>query len=384
MRFNIMTKMSCAAIILAQLASCGQPLKKSTIESVDIGQTPVKSQGRVGFCWAYATIGFLESLMVKKTGVSVDLSEEALGFYRMAEELYAISRKYEATDLADEDKISRIVFEGLEGWDVTFNPAYNPNLPVRNALQLIEAYGAVPESAWSFKFTSDEQLEAFTKVVFSSFADLMRVNGRGQVTREMVFGLLAKQGAYGSRPPEQFTYLSPNGSSRTVSAVNFVSDIIGFSKDDYTYLIPDAQIGYSQLVSAMKLSLARGLNIPFSYAIFKDQFNRWDASYAVLSPSTQPIEIVGGHAVLVTDFVNNGGRPGSISPDALSRELAKSPDDLQYVVIKNSWGTDLQSPLLLLPGFHTIYQSYLRELAKKETTIAIVVPRDIAFQVRYN
>jgi hypothetical protein len=182
----------------------------------------------------------------------------------------------------------------------------------------------------------------------------MRLNGRGQVPREMVFGLLAKQGAYGSRPPERFTYLSPNGTSRSVSAVSFVSDTNGFSKDGYTYLVPDAQIGYSQLVSAMKLTLARGLNIPFSHAIFKGQFNQWDASYAVLSPTTQPIEIVGGHAVLVTDFVNNGGRRGLISPDALSREPPQTivasivlTDDEIYLIPCNSENSGISTPKYL-------------------------------------
>ena len=381
---RILLKASCAVIISSQLLGCGKAnFTQSKIETVDIGQTPVKSQGRVGFCWSYATIGLLESLMKKKTGVSADLSEEALGFYRMAEELFALSEKYDADQVSTAAQVSGLVFEGLEGWDLSFNPHYNPHLPVRNSMQLVEAFGALPESAWSYKFTSDQQLADLTGVVFSGFASLMQQRGRGNVSREMINDLLAKQGAFGSRPPEQFTYLAPNGISRVISAVNFASDIIGFSKDDFTYLIPDAQIGYPQLVKAMKLTLARGINVPFSYAIFRDKFNGWDASYQVNDPN-EALLIDGGHAVLVTDFVNNGGRPGLVSNEVLNQEVAKSADDLQFVVIKNSWGTSLQSPLLPLPGYHTIYQSYLRALAKTETDISIIVPRDIAMQVRYN
>jgi hypothetical protein len=135
----------------------------------------------------------------------------------------------------------------------------------------------------------------------------------------------------------------------------------------------------------MKLTLARGINVPFSYVIFKDTFNSWDGSYSVTPSGTgTPLEIAGGHAVLVTDFVNKGGRPAALSAVALNTEVAKMSDALDYVVIKNSWGTTVQSPLLRLPGYHTIYQSYIQELAKGNTNISIVVPRDIAFEVRYH
>ena len=382
---RLLFKVSCVAIISLQIVGCGQsPTTVSKIQTVDIGQTPVKSQGQVGFCWSYATIGLLESLMKKKTGVSVDLSEEALGYYRMAEELYALSSKFEATELSTSAQVAGVVFEGLQGWDLSFNPVYHPDLPrVRNSMQLIEAYGTVPESVWTYKFTTGAQEEQVFESIFADFSALMLKRGRGQVTRDMVFDLLAKPQAFGSRPPTEFTYLAPNGHSRLISAVNFASDIIGFSKDDYTNLIPDTQIGYPQLVQALKLTLARGINVPFSYTIFKDQFDSWDASYQVLDPNAALVP-AGGHAVIVTDFVNNGGRPGLVSPDVLAQELAKSSDDLQFVVIKNSWGTGLQSPLLPLAGYHTIHQSYLRALTKTRTDISIIVPRDIAMQVRYN
>ncbi len=40
--------------------------------------TPVKDQGKCGSCWAFATIGNLEAAILKKTGVTFDLSEQHL------------------------------------------------------------------------------------------------------------------------------------------------------------------------------------------------------------------------------------------------------------------------------------------------------------------
>ncbi len=363
--------------------SCGQSPDPAVSKSVEIPQTPVKSQGAVGFCWSYATIGFLESLALKNNRVPLDLSEEALGFYRMAEELSALSRKFKAEELSTPEQVSEKVFEGLEGWDVTFNPHYNPNLPVKNAMQLINLYGTVPESVWSYKFTSGPQHDKFRTHVFSGFASLMKSQGQGKVTRDVILSLLASPEAYGSIPPQEFSYLAPNSKTRSYSAADFAADYVGFSKDEYTYMIPDKKIGFDQLVAAMKLSLERGLNVPFSYIIFKNSFNSWDGSYSMDKIGQETPVAAGGHAVLVTDFVNKGGRPGKITDESLKVEMAKSSSELDFLIIKNSWGTDVQSPIVQLPGYHVVRQNYIRELAKTNTYISIVVPRDIAFKVRY-
>lgn len=42
------------------------------------GMTPIRNQGGCGSCWAFATIGPLESAILRTTGISVDLSEQWL------------------------------------------------------------------------------------------------------------------------------------------------------------------------------------------------------------------------------------------------------------------------------------------------------------------
>jgi len=38
--------------------------------------TPIKNQGNCGSCWAFAAVGLLESMILKKNGTTVDLSEQ--------------------------------------------------------------------------------------------------------------------------------------------------------------------------------------------------------------------------------------------------------------------------------------------------------------------
>ncbi len=374
------------AIILSSLSllACERNTgNHNSLKTVDIPQTPVKSQGYVGFCWSYASIGLIESIILKKTGAQVDLSEESLGFYRMAEELYALSEKFEAVEVADADLVKKKVFEDLEGWDVTFNPAYHPEMPVRNALQLIRDHGIVPESVWSYKFANGDQEAALLQHIYAGFASLMNTHGRSKVTWDMILDLLAEKEAFGSRPPTSFDYLLPSGEKRTLEANVFIKDVAGFTVDDYTYMIPDETIGYDQIVKAIKLTLERGIDIPLSYMIYDGFFNEWDASYSVKDPGVE-LKQDGGHVVLITDFVNKGGRPGAVPRDEMLTEIAKPAAELDYLIVKNSWDSHLASPLLRLPGYHTMYQSYIQLLVKNPVDITIVVPRDIAFQVRYN
>ena len=372
-----------SSLVALGLSGCGRSVKPAKLHTVEVPQTPIKSQNKIGFCWSYATMGFLETLTLKKTGQTMDFSEEALGFYRMAEELRALSKKHPASELADADMVSKKVFEGLEGWDMTFNPAYNPGFQGRNAMQLVQDYGVVPESAWSYKFLTEEQTDKFFAAVFTGFAGLMAQRGQGNITQDMIFDLLASQDAYGSRPPAEFDYTSAAGDTRKIAAKDFVSQIIGFTPDDYTYMIPDQVINYDKIVQAIKMTLARGLDVPLSYVIYAGAINKWDASHSAKDLDPDHLEAGGGHLVLITDFVNHGGRPGAVADDVLQAEMGKPASDLDFVVIKNSWDTRPQSPVLRLPGYFTMDQSYLRLLSHKETDITVVVPRDIAFAVRY-
>ncbi|MBF0443418.1 MAG: hypothetical protein HQK54_16040 [Oligoflexales bacterium] len=383
MSFGQSKKWALSIGMIFALTGCGSIKPASRTDTVEIPQTPVKNQGRIGFCWAYGMTGFLEAIMLKKNGISINLSEEAIGFYRMAEELFSLSQKYSAEELGDAEKVENLVFESLEGWDITFNAKYNPGFRARNAMELVRSFGVLPEEVFSYKFATDRQSDDFHAFVYSGFAELMKKHGKKNVTQDMIYGLLGDAGAFGGIPSREFELWLPNGTKRKFAAADFASDFIGFSPDDYTYLMPDGKIGYSQIVKAIKMTLARNIDVPLSFTVYKGQPNRWDGSFSLRDTDPSKIENAGGHVVLITDFVNQGGKPGNVSPSAFKTELEKSSEELDFLVIKNSWNTEIQSPLLRLPGYHTLDKSYMKQLVKGDVDITIVVPRDIAFQIRY-
>ena len=87
------------------LSACGPTVEntntQSKIDSVEIPQTPVENQNRIGFCWAYAAVGLIESDFKVRTGDTLQLSEEALGFYRMLEGLYFLTQNLSGQELID-------------------------------------------------------------------------------------------------------------------------------------------------------------------------------------------------------------------------------------------------------------------------------------------
>ena len=58
---------------LAFAAQAGDEIVFTTV--LKNGITPVKNQNRSGTCWDYATIGFVEAELLRKTGKVYDLSE---------------------------------------------------------------------------------------------------------------------------------------------------------------------------------------------------------------------------------------------------------------------------------------------------------------------
>ena len=92
----------------------------TTIDSVAI--TPVKDQHRSGTCWAFSTIGFLESEVLRKSGKEVDLSEMFVVSHTMMDRAEYCVRMYGDVKFA----------AGGSAYDVIY---------------CLDNYGLVPQSA---------------------------------------------------------------------------------------------------------------------------------------------------------------------------------------------------------------------------------------------
>ena len=142
-----------AAFVSSLILSCGQRIPAhSTVTTVDIPQTPVRNQQKTGFCWAYATAGMVEAWSLK-SGKALNVSEEAIAFYRVAEELLYVSKDsvlrqkiIDAPTMTD-SLMDEVFVEGLQGGEVLYTDSLPSKQRTLSGLEILEKYGAWPETA---------------------------------------------------------------------------------------------------------------------------------------------------------------------------------------------------------------------------------------------
>jgi hypothetical protein len=297
------------------------------LDSVDIPQTGIRDQGQIGFCWSYGTIALVESMVQLKSGRSIDLSEEALGFYRILHGLESMA----ATTIRPDDPI----FD-----DVTKPHAGNTFLDEQwshSAVALLDRYGVVPENVWSVKFTTDAQVRAMKsglRAALKSRVARMRRNGGSlsdSISRDEFLAMMTTKGAFRSAPPQSFVV-----DGRRYSAREYLRSL-DFDPSGFAVLETKSPSDLGALIAATKRALVRGVAVPFIYPVEFDRL-KFDRFTAPDGSRADSFSIFNTHIVLITDFVNRGGRAGAISADELGRELAKSSDELDYFIFKNSWG----------------------------------------------
>ena len=119
----------------------------SKVKLANIPQSTLKHQGDIGLCWSYATVALIESDYLIRTGKEVDLSEEMLGFFRLAHNIkdYVgcnIWAKNEGVKPEDA-KCPELEDDGYAG----ANPVSPNEYYYQFAGDLIGRWGIVPESA---------------------------------------------------------------------------------------------------------------------------------------------------------------------------------------------------------------------------------------------
>jgi hypothetical protein len=371
----------CSRLLLSfglfALASCGGRPETAATKSVAIPQTVVKGQGSIGFCWSYTTIGFLESLILKKSGERVDLSEEALGFYRIVEELESMSKRFTAAEVDSPEKVRLKSFEDLEGWSYAFTQGYNPGYPALDSYHLVKKYGAVPEGAWSRKFSRQGTRDALYSSIYKGFAALMRQHGQNGVSRPMILKLLSSSDVFGSEPPRSFVYKTKDGKSKNFKATEFIAELASFDPDSYTVMTSSPENNYDIMVQAIKKTLARGLAVPAGFSILNTPTETTYEDYVMGPTIPESLEEVGGHGVLITDFVNHRGVEGAISAEALAMEVARPSSDLDYMRVKDSASRRVFAQVPDREKFAVMDANYLRALVKKKERLFIMVPKDV-------
>ena len=232
-----------ATALAVFLGACGRaPTTAETnakTQTVDIPITKVKDQRRVGFCWSYAIAALVESQYLLRTDQTINISEEALGFYRMAEQLHYFSKEYTGVDL--NSAVDTAVLDGY--WAI-----YNEN-PYLDGFRLVKKYGLVPDSIWSYKFGGANDSSGDLKIadIKKAFKTLMKGKAKGSVTIDQIMSkALIASGAYPSKPPANFNWQGQN-----YSAKDFALSFLKFNPDNFDVVNGWQAGGYENLIGGL-------------------------------------------------------------------------------------------------------------------------------------
>lgn len=358
------------SILALSAAACGKRQSSSGIDSVSIAQTPVENQKKAGFCWAYATIGLVESDVKMRTQKELKLSEEAIAFYRMAEGLY------QQTQTLSGAQLETSIREGsLEGWYVKIN---SQNFP--DGLGLVAKYGVVPESVWNRKFTITGEVKQLSSVVKAEMLKLIDSKNPKQITlEEIIQSALLAPGAWATEPPKSFTI-----EGKVYTPHSYLKEI-GFDPAAFRSVSANSHAEVDKVIAAAKRALVRGVSVPLGFPINLARLTSARFSGKGVDLNTRANFLnEGGHAVLITDFVNKNSKAGALPTSELILELKRPSADLSHFIFKNSWGANAQanesgSTLSgTSSGYYEIDREYILGSSIVGGSLNVVVPKDIA------
>jgi hypothetical protein len=366
-------------LISSSIVSCGPSTPSSSkLDTVEIGQTPIRNQMKVGFCWAFATTALMESRYKTRTGQDIELSPESIGFYRMAQGLHAAMQGKSVADV-----LALFVPGGIEGYLIkdTENSG--------DALALAETYGVVPESVWSFKFDTEEKHSSVIRALQGGLwklvqRKLLRGKSPSDITLdEIIADVMTVDGAFPSQPPRAFDF-----ANRHMTSVEFMHDFLQFQPSDYGIQSVASDADFEKLIKSTKVSLAHRVPVIIGFPVNIDLLNG-DTFSGKSAGSDVDITKHGGHAVLITDFINNGGKEGEITQPEITAAVDAPSSELSYVILKNSWGTEAKTNEsgVVIRGSKTGYYKMDREYlslaaaaAKNDervrTIFSVVLPKE--------
>ncbi|MBR5083847.1 MAG: aminopeptidase [Prevotella sp.] len=198
----LMTLMAFIAIGASAQSKSNKPIF-TTVKENKI--TSIKDQNRSGTCWAYSTLSYFESEILKATGKTYDLCESFV-----ANKTY-MDRAVQKVRLHGDCQFS----QGGSAYDV---------------LYCLKNYGICPEDAMPFPGSLyGDSLNNFNEFfsIMEPYVDAIAKNKAAKISNQWKPGLQGILDAYLGECPESFTY---NG--KTYDPKSFMASL-GINLDDY-------------------------------------------------------------------------------------------------------------------------------------------------------
>ncbi|MBO5601960.1 MAG: aminopeptidase [Prevotella sp.] len=198
-----------ALVALITLGAVAQPKKDSkkpvftTIKELPI--TSIKNQNRSGTCWAYSTLSFFESEILKKTGKTYDLCEMFI---------------------ANKDYMDRAIVKVRMHGDCQFSQGG----AAEDVLDVIKIYGICPENAMPLPGTmTGDSLANFNEFfeVMTPYVEAVSKSSAKKMSNQWKKGLQGILDSYLGACPEEFVY-----EGKTYTPKSFAASL-GLDWNDY-------------------------------------------------------------------------------------------------------------------------------------------------------
>ncbi len=367
------------------LAMGGEPGDEDIFEEVtDVSHTLVKNQS-IGNCWAYAACGWAESLHRARTGMDMDMSESWITFWDWYGKIGQSFGGVE-TNAMGVSEVSTGAW-----WDTAAN--------VCRQRGVVSEGDFIPEEAMATRSSRQSAALSATNaslngmgalataaarrdktLVLNTLMDawqlrpevrtlITRVFGASgvstlQTTRERTFGFIKRA----SDIPVKYSVLvrSTNGTTRSQSVDGTLIDVVPGGRNAWsTASYPtgaDARLAFQRRIM-------RALNdaqpVLISWLV---DFNARTSAGAFKLEQLMAAGRQGGHLTVIEDYqatIRQAGAmprtlPAGVAASQADKDLAVTAGELEFIRIKNSWGTAQDSSGSgMFGGYHDLYANYL-------------------------
>ena len=327
----------------------------TTVKEMPI--TSIKDQNRSGTCWAYSTLSFFESEILKKTGKTYDLCEMFI---------------------ANKDYMERAILTVRMHGDSQFSQGGS----AEDVLDIIKAYGICPENAMPLPGTlQGDSLANFNEFfsVMEPYVDAVAKNKAKKISNQWREGLQGILDAYLGKCPETFTYEGKTYTPQSFAASlgldwNDYVSITSYSHHPfYTQFAVEVQdnwrwglsynVPMDEMMRIIDNALENGYTVAWGGDVSEDGFTRKGLGIAYDTKAVQ--SLTGSDAAKwlrlsssqkTEKFDSLGVNAPEIVPTQEKRQerfdnweltddhgmhiygIAKDQNGKEYYMVKNSWG----------------------------------------------
>jgi len=339
---------------------------KDLVEIVGIPHTSVKDQAMSSTCWAFGTVSFIESEIIREKGEEFDLSE-----------MFIVSKIY------PHKAVKHIRMHGFN----FFTPGGQPH----DVMFVVNNYGLMPEAAYSGKKQSrhNHDHNKLDKTV-KYFIDTLLNKHKQCLPNNWILKFDSLVKIYLGKPPETFRY-----GTEVFTASSFAEQKAGVNTSDYieiTSYLHHPYYSYVVLETPYNWAMKSYYNLPLEYfvmtadsALHNGYSFTWNGDVSssgfdhLAAIATLPALPIESKSMIGTETFTEVDITFEIRQKAFDNHTSKvdhvmhvvgialDRDGRKFYIVKNSWGADSNSA-----GGYV----YMSEAYFKMHTVSIMLHKD--------